>query len=85
MRRYQLWVLGAVAFLIVAVILVQGLANFYTNYLWYRSVHFTNVWRLMIVTKLELAGFFRNSVLRGLLDQLVGGRPNRPSGPARLA
>ena len=57
-RRYQLWVLGAVAFLIVAVILVQGLANFYTNYLWYRSVHFTNVWRLMIVTKLELAGFF---------------------------
>jgi hypothetical protein len=27
-RRYQLWVLGAVAFLIVAVILVQGLTNF---------------------------------------------------------
>jgi len=57
-RRYQLWALGAVAFLIVAVIVVQGLANFYTNYLWYRSVHFTAVWRLMIETKLELAGTF---------------------------
>jgi uncharacterized membrane protein (UPF0182 family) len=57
-RRYQLWVLGGVVFLIVAVILVQGLANFYTNYLWYRSVHFTSVWRLMIETKLELAAVF---------------------------
>ncbi|MGA3353449.1 MAG: UPF0182 family protein [Acidimicrobiales bacterium] len=57
-RRYQLWVLGAVVFLIIAVIVVQGLANFYTNYLWYRSVHFTAVWRLMIETKLELAGIF---------------------------
>ena len=45
-------------FLIVAVIVVQGLANFYTNYLWYRSVRFTAVWRLMIETKLELAAFF---------------------------
>jgi len=57
-RRYQLWVLGAVAFLIIAVILVQGLANFYTNYLWYRSVSFTAVWRLMTEVKLELAGTF---------------------------
>jgi uncharacterized membrane protein (UPF0182 family) len=57
-RRYQLWVLGAVVFLIIAVIVVQGLANFYTNYLWYRSVHYTAVWRLMTETKLELAGFF---------------------------
>src|SRR5271165_2443477 len=57
-RRYQLWVLGAVVFLIVAVIVVQGLANFYTNYLWYRSVSFTTVWRLMVETKLELAAVF---------------------------
>ena len=57
-RRYQLWVLGAVVFLIIAVIVVQGLANFYTNYLWYRSVHYTAVWRLMTETKLELAAVF---------------------------
>ncbi len=50
---------GRWSFLIVAVIVVQGLANFYTNYLWYRSVHFTDVWRLMIETKLELAGVLR--------------------------
>ena len=42
----------------VAVIVVQGLANFYTNYLWYRSVQFTTVWRLMVETKLELAAVF---------------------------
>jgi len=57
-QRYQVWILGAVVFIILALIVIQGLANFYTNYLWYRSVSFTAVWRLMIETKLELAGTF---------------------------
>jgi uncharacterized membrane protein (UPF0182 family) len=57
-RRYQAWVVGAVVFVIVALIVIQGLANFYTNYLWYRSVHFTAVWRLLIETKIELAAVF---------------------------
>ena len=57
-RRSQVWIVGAVIFVIVALIVIQGLANFYTNYLWYRSVHFTAVWRLLIETKLELAGVF---------------------------
>jgi len=35
-------------------IVIQGVANFYTNYLWYQSVHFTMVWRAMIETKLGL-------------------------------
>jgi len=47
-----------VVFVIVALIVIQGLANFYTNYLWYRSVHYTAIWRLTIETKLELAGVF---------------------------
>jgi uncharacterized membrane protein (UPF0182 family) len=57
-RRSQAWIVGAVIFVIVALIVIQGLANFYTNYLWYRSVNFTAVWRLLIETKLELAGVF---------------------------
>ncbi len=57
-RRSQVWIVGAVIFVIVALIVIQGLANFYTNYLWYRSVNFTAVWRLLIETKLELAGVF---------------------------
>jgi len=57
-RRYQAWALGAVALFIVLLILVQGLANFYTNYLWYRSAHFTMVWRAMIETKLALDATF---------------------------
>src|SRR5208283_3317415 len=57
-RRYQAWIVGAVVFVIVALIVIQGLANFYTDYLWYRSVNFTSVWRLLIETKLELAAVF---------------------------
>jgi len=57
-RRYQAWVIGAVVFVIVALVVIQGLANFYTNYLWYRSVHFTAVWRLLTEVKLELAVVF---------------------------
>ena len=57
-RRYQAWVVGAVVFVIVALIVIQGLANFYTNYLWYRSVRFTAVWRLLIETKIEIAAVF---------------------------
>jgi uncharacterized membrane protein (UPF0182 family) len=57
-RRYQAWILAAVVFLILLLIVVQGIANLYTNYLWYRSVHFTMVWRAMIETKLGLAATF---------------------------
>ena len=57
-RRYQAWIVGAVVFVIVALIVIQGLANFYTDYLWYRSVSFTAVWRVLIETKLEIAAVF---------------------------
>jgi uncharacterized protein len=57
-RRYQAWILAAVVFLILMLIVIQGIANFYTNYLWYRSVHFTMVWRAMVETKLGLAATF---------------------------
>jgi hypothetical protein len=57
-RWYQAWILGAIVFVIVALVVIQGLANFYTNYLWYRSVSLTAVWRLMVETKIELAATF---------------------------
>jgi uncharacterized membrane protein (UPF0182 family) len=57
-RRYQIWILATIAFLIVALIVVQGIANLFTNYLWYRSESFSDVWRAMTLTRVELGAFF---------------------------
>jgi uncharacterized membrane protein (UPF0182 family) len=57
-RRYQLLLLGAIVAIIILLIAVQGLADFFTNYLWYRSVHFDDVWRSMTSVKIELAAVF---------------------------
>jgi len=57
-RRYQVAILGTIVALIVLVIVTQAGANFFTNYLWYRSVNLTMVWRSMISTKLELGAIF---------------------------
>jgi uncharacterized membrane protein (UPF0182 family) len=58
LRRYQLWLLVTIAFVIVLLIVVQAIANFFTNYLWFRSESFDDVWRSMTVARLELGGFF---------------------------
>ena len=84
-RRYQAWIVGAVVFVIVALIVIQGLANFYTNYLWYRSVNFTSVWRLVDRDQARACRGVHRRVLHRLLGQPLGGRPHRPEGFARLA
>lgn len=58
LRRYQLAILLTVVGLIVAIIVIQQLADIYTNYLWYSSIHLTAVWRSMLETKLGLAAVF---------------------------
>ncbi|HEV8063659.1 MAG TPA: UPF0182 family protein, partial [Acidimicrobiales bacterium] len=57
-RRYQVFLLGLVVFVIVAVIVVQQAASVFTNYLWYRSEGADPVWRVMTITRLELDVFF---------------------------
>ena len=57
-RRYQLWLLIAIVVIIVLLVAVQGIADLFTNYLWYRSVRADDVWRTMTATKLELFVFF---------------------------
>ena len=39
-------------------VVVQGIANLFTNYLWFRSEAFDDVWRSMTITKVELEVFF---------------------------
>lgn len=49
---------GAVAALVLLVVSARALADFYTDYLWFRSVGFAPVWRTMLLTKIALgAGF----------------------------
>lgn len=58
MRTYQVAILVAVVLAIVLIIALQAGANLYTNYLWFRSIGFTMVWRSMEATKLELGAVF---------------------------
>ncbi len=58
MRRYQAAILLFVIAVILAVVLVQAVADAYTNYLWYRSINETMIWRSMVETKLGLGAVF---------------------------
>lgn len=58
LRRYQVAILAVVVALILLAVVVQLVADGYTNYLWYRSIGETMVWRSMAETKLGLVGVF---------------------------
>lgn len=54
-RRLRLGLLVAVAVVIVGLISLRGLARFWTDYLWFEEVHFTSVFRGVLLTKVLLA------------------------------
>jgi len=53
-----MWVLAVVVLLILLVIVVQGLAGFYTNFLWYHWTGVGEIWGTVIATKVALATVF---------------------------
>ncbi|MHB1988248.1 MAG: UPF0182 family protein [Acidimicrobiales bacterium] len=57
-RHYQLAILIVVMVAIFGFLFLQGIADAYTNYLWYRSIHLTMIWRSMVETKLVLGFIF---------------------------
>ncbi len=57
-HRRGVWILGALGALAVLVVVVQGLASFYVNYLWFGSAGVGVVWRAIVTSKLGLAGVF---------------------------
>ena len=61
-------VLVALAFVLLA---LRGIASFYTNYLWYESVHRTDVWRTMVETKLGLGTVFTLGLFAALWASLL--------------
>ncbi|HYA67604.1 MAG TPA: UPF0182 family protein, partial [Acidimicrobiales bacterium] len=61
LKRSRVWLLVAVVILIALFLSLRTIVTFYTDYLWFGSVHFSSVWRRTLVVKLEL--FFVFAVL----------------------
>ncbi|MDA8046963.1 MAG: UPF0182 family protein [Actinomycetota bacterium] len=57
-RRTRLIVVVAVVVLIVLIASLRGLANFWTDYLWFQSVGFTSVFKGVLLTKVVLSVVF---------------------------
>jgi len=57
-RRPGLWLLGGLAAIVIAVIVVQGLAGFYVNFLWFHWVGLGQIWRSVTGTKVALGAIF---------------------------
>jgi uncharacterized membrane protein (UPF0182 family) len=53
-RRGRLWLVLAVVVVIVVLASLRTLATFYTDYLWFGSVHLSGVWRTLLAVKAEL-------------------------------
>jgi len=53
-RRGRVWIVVAVVVLIVLITSLKGLATFYTDYLWFGSVHLSSEWRRLFVVKTGL-------------------------------
>jgi uncharacterized membrane protein (UPF0182 family) len=70
-RRLRIGVLVAVVVLILLLTTVRDLARFYTSYLWFQEVHFTSVFRGVLVTKLLLAITFCIVFFAMMLASLV--------------
>jgi uncharacterized protein len=77
--RIGLLILAAVV--IILVLSLRGIAGFYTDYLWFNSVHFSSVFRGVVVTKVVLAVVFCVIFLVGMLASLTVA--DRLSPPAR--
>ncbi|HZU80748.1 MAG TPA: UPF0182 family protein [Acidimicrobiales bacterium] len=54
-RRRRLWVVVGIVVAVIVVASLRSIATFYTDYLWFGSVHLTSVWRRLFEVK---AGLF---------------------------
>jgi uncharacterized membrane protein (UPF0182 family) len=53
-RRGRIWLIIGLAVLVVLFLSLRQIATFYTDYLWFGSVHFTSVWRHLLFVKIGL-------------------------------
>ncbi|HET9732006.1 MAG TPA: UPF0182 family protein [Acidimicrobiales bacterium] len=66
-------IIGVLAVVIFVVVLLslRGIAGFWTDYLWFGSVHLTSVWTGVVATKVELAVVFTAIFFFAALANLV--------------
>jgi uncharacterized membrane protein (UPF0182 family) len=56
--RARAWIIAVVAVLVALVLSARAIAGFYTDYLWFDSVHHTDTWSTILQTKVLLATVF---------------------------
>ena len=68
--------------LFIFVTTLRSVASFYTDYLWFKSIDQTGVWRGVLGTKLTLAFVFIGDLLRPVVGEPLHRRPHRAEVPA---
>lgn len=56
--RGRIGLIALVILIVVVIFSLRGIAGFYTDYLWFGSIHLTSVWAGVVATKLALAAVF---------------------------
>ncbi len=69
-RGRRVVVISILVVVILLLLSLQGIATFYTDYLWYQSVQLPEVWRVILETKLELAAVFMAVMFIGVWASL---------------
>ena len=66
------WLIGAAILLLVLLFSLRGLARFYTDYLWFKDVRFTDTWRALLYAKVVPAVIFSAAFFVLMLVNLIG-------------
>ncbi|MGC8480846.1 MAG: UPF0182 family protein [Acidimicrobiales bacterium] len=87
--RRQIVVLAIIAIAVVLLLSLRGIAVFYTDYLWFRSVALHGVWSRLLLTKISLAavftvGFFVACFVSLTIADRLGGEFSEDGGPDEL-
>ncbi|MGH9269180.1 MAG: UPF0182 family protein, partial [Acidimicrobiales bacterium] len=67
----RIWLIGLAVLVFVLLVSVRGIAGFYTDYLWFQELGFTEVWRGLLVAKALPAVFFTSIFFAVLLGNLI--------------
>ena len=69
--RGRIWVVVGIIVLFLLLTSLRGIAVFYTDYLWFSSVHLTTVWKGVLGTKIGLAVVFCAIFFAGMWASLA--------------
>ena len=87
--KRRIIIVAIILVIIVAILSLRGTASFYTDYLWFKNLDFTSIWRGILLTKIFLSLIFFG-IFMGLLfinfsiAEKISPK-SRPSGPEEKA